>query len=106
MTVRAMVSAIRQFSQNVSIKLKRIIIVDHQVQMKRMNKRVKKYQKQVQTKMTSNNSIDLDTDTTGNSFANIFGVPKIPEIVSTTSESDDDIELEEYQLPYTDLAKP
>jgi alpha-D-ribose 1-methylphosphonate 5-triphosphate diphosphatase PhnM len=105
MTTRAMFSAIRQFSQNPSVKLKRIIIVDHQVQIKRMSKRVKKYQKQNQTKSsTNNNNIDLDKDD-GQSFTNIFGIPKISEVVSSSSESDDEIEPEEYVLPYIDQAK-
>jgi hypothetical protein len=105
MTVRAMVCAFRQFSQNSSIKLKRIIVVDHQIQIKRMNERVKKYQKEIQSKTTINNNIDFDADD-GNSFTKIFGVPKIPEIVSSTSESDDGIDSEEQQLPYIDHAKP
>ncbi|CAF0719495.1 unnamed protein product [Adineta steineri] len=106
MTVRAMVSAFRQFSQNPLIKLKRIIVVDHQVQIKRINKRVKTYQNQnqIQTKSTNNNNIDFDKDD-GHSFDNIFGVPKSHENVSSSSESDDDVEGEEYQLPYTDHAK-
>jgi hypothetical protein len=105
MTVRAMVSAIRQFSQTSSVKLKRIIITDHHVRIKRISKQVQKYQNQMETRTTNNyNNIDLDDDD-GQSFTNIFGVPRIPEIVSTTSESDDEIEPEEYILPYTDHAK-
>ncbi|CAF0825398.1 unnamed protein product [Rotaria sordida] len=99
MAVRAMISAIRQYSQNLSIKLKRIIIVDHQIQIKQMNKYMKKYQKQIEKTITINNDIDLDSDD-GHSFTYIFGVPKVPEIISSTSESDDDIELEDYQFPY------
>jgi hypothetical protein len=104
MAARAMVSSIRQFSQISSIKLKRILIIDHRVQIKRMSKRIKKFQNQVQSKSSVNNNIDLDIED-GLSFANIFGIPKMPEIVSTTSESDDEIEPEEYKLPYTDHAK-
>ncbi len=104
MTIRAMISSIRQFSQSSSVKLKRIIIIDNHTRIKRMSKRVKKFQNQFQTKSSNNNHIDLDNDE-GQSFTNIFGVPKIPEIISTTSESDDDIEPEEYQLPYVDHAK-
>jgi hypothetical protein len=100
MTNRAMVSSIRQFSHNPSIKLKRIVLIDHHVRIKRMSKRVKKYQNQIQP---TNNNIDLDADS-GLSFTNIFGVPKLPELVST-SESDDDVEPEEYDLPYVDQAK-
>lgn len=103
MTVRAMVCAFRQFSRNSSIKLKRIIVVDHQVQIKRMNERVKKYQTQTQLKNTANNNIDLDADD-GHSFTNIFGVPKVPEMIPSSSESDDGLESEE-ELPYTDHAK-
>jgi len=104
MAARAMVSSIRQFSQISSIKLKRILVIDHHVQIKRMSKRIKKFQNQVQSKSSVNNNIDLDTDD-GLSFTNIFGIPKMPEIVSTTSESEDEIEPEEYKLPYTDHAK-
>ena len=105
MTIRAMFSAIRQFSHSPAIKLKRINIIDHQVRIKRMSKRVKKYQNQLRKTTTNNpNNIDLDADD-GQSFTNIFGVPKIPEIVSTTSESDDEMEPEEYELPYVDHAK-
>ncbi|CAF2428088.1 unnamed protein product [Rotaria sp. Silwood2] len=99
MAARAMITAIRQYSQNLSTRLKRILIVDHQVQIRRMSKRVKKYQKQLQIKELLNNNIDLDTDD-GHSFTYIFGVPRIPEIASSSSESDDDIEPEDYQLPY------
>jgi hypothetical protein len=103
MAARAMVSAIRQFSQNSSVKLKRIVIVDHQIQIKRMSKRVKKYQNQ--TKLPTGNNIDLDKDD-GHSFANIFGIPKLPEVVgSSSNESDDEMEPEEYSLPYIDHAK-
>ncbi len=104
MAARAMISSIRQFSQISSIKLKRIIIIDHHVQIKRLSKRIKKFQNQVPSKSSVNHNIDLDAEE-GLSFTNIFGVPKMPEIVSTTSESDDDIEPEEYKLPYTDHAK-
>ena len=105
MTTRAMVTAIRQFSQNPSVKLKRIIIADHHGQIKRMNKRVKKYQRQNQTKTNNNNNhIDLDKDD-GQSFANIFGIPKIPEVGSSSSESEDEVEADEDLLPYTDHAK-
>jgi hypothetical protein len=104
MTNRAMVSSIRQFSHTALVKLKRIVIVDHHIPIKRMSKRVKKYQNQIQSKSSMNSNIDLDADD-GQSFTNIFGVPKIPEIVSTTSESEDDIEPEEYELPYVDHAK-
>ncbi len=104
MAARAMVSSIRQFSQISSIKLKRILVIDHHVQIKRMSKRVKKFQNQLKTKPTINNNIDLDADE-GLSFTNIFGVPKISELGSTTSESEDEIEPEEYEHPYADLAK-
>ncbi|CAF3407205.1 unnamed protein product [Rotaria socialis] len=101
MTGRAMICAIRQYSLNSSIKLKRIIIVDYEVQIKRMSKRVKKYHAAVQKSLPLTNNIDFDGDD-GQSFAYIFGVPKIPEIVSSESESenDNDIEAEEDQLPY------
>ena len=101
MTARAMLSSIRQFSHSGSTKLKRIIIIDHEVKIKRMSQRVKKYQNQIQTKPSNN--IDLDADG-GLSFTNLFGVPKIPETTST-SESDEDNEPEEYILPYIDHAK-
>ncbi|UJR38233.1 hypothetical protein I4U23_030906 [Adineta vaga] len=98
MTVRAMVSAFRQFSQNVSIKLRRIIVVDHHVQIKRMSKRVKQYQNRIQ--MKTNNNIDFDHDD-GHSFVSVFGEQKI----SNISSSEDETESEEYQLPYTDHAR-
>lgn len=104
MTVRAMVSAVRQYSQNVSMKIKRINIVDHDAQIKRMKKRVNKYLKQTETKLTTSDSIDLDDDD-GKSFAYIFGVPTIPEILSSSSESDDEIEPEDYQHPYKHQTK-
>jgi hypothetical protein len=104
MTNRAMVSSILQFSHSTPIKLKRIVIIDHHVQIKRMSKRVKKFQNQLKTKPTINNNIDLDADE-GLSFTNIFGVPKISELGSTTSESEDEIEPDEYEHPYADLAK-
>lgn len=102
MTVRAMISSIRQFSRNGTGKLQRIVIIDHHSSIKRMSKRVKKYQNQFPSK-TSTNKIDFDLDD-GQSFTNIFGVPKLPEIVSSTSDSEND-EGEEYQLPYVDHAK-
>lgn len=108
MAVRAMVSTIHQFSQVPSIKLKRIFIIDHYAQIKRMSRRVKKYQNQIQLKNASNNNpnnIDLDADQGHSSFAHIFGVPQIPEVVSSTSESDDEAEPEEYRTPYVDHAK-
>ena len=94
MTVRAMVSAIQQYSQNLSSKLKRIIIVDHYEQIKRMSKRVQKYQKQTQAKSSINNDkIDFNNDDE-QSFVSVFGVPKISKAVSSNSETDDDHELE------------
>ncbi|CAF1610522.1 unnamed protein product [Rotaria magnacalcarata] len=99
MTARAMICAIRQYSLNSLIKLKRIIIVDYEAQIKRMGKRVKKYHTAVQKSLPLTNNIDFDGDD-GQSFAYIFGVPKIPEIVSSESENDNDIEVEEDQLPY------
>lgn len=101
MTVRAMISAIRQFSLNGTGKLQRIVIIDHHSSIKRLNKCVKKYQKQFPSK-SSPNRIDFDLDD-GQSFANIFGVPKLPEMISSTSESEND--GEEYQLPYVDHAQ-
>ncbi|CAF3412168.1 unnamed protein product [Rotaria sp. Silwood1] len=101
MTFRAMISAIRQYSQNSSITLKRIIIVDHQIQIKRMSKRVEKYQKQLQKPISHNNNNNIDLNTGDrHSFAYIFGVPKISEVTSSASDTDDDIEPEDYQLPY------
>lgn len=100
-----MLTAIRLFSQNLSIKLRRCLIIDHYMQINRLSKRVKIYQNQVQGKASTSNTIDLDSDT-GQSFVNIFGVPKIPAIASTSSESDDaDNEPEEYLMPYIDRAK-
>ena len=99
-----MISALRHYSQNSPSKLKRFIIVDHQVQINRMSKRVKHYQKQVQTKIPLSNSIDLDNDD-GHTFADIFGVPRLPRNNSESSDSDEEFEPEEYILPYTDQAK-
>ena len=100
MTVRAMLSAIRQFSRTSTGKLTRVSIIDRQPLIKRMSRRVRKYQNQT----ASNNTI-IDIDDT-QSFTQIFGVPKLPEIVSTTSDSDDEEnESEEYLLPYVDHAK-
>ena len=102
MAARAIVSSIHQFSHSTSSKLRRIIIVDHQAQIKRMSKRVQQYQRQIQTK---SNHIDLDADA-GLSFTNIFGVPKITQTISSSSESDDDNnQPEEYTLPYIDQAR-
>lgn len=106
MGVRAMISALRQFSQNSSAKLKRFIIVDHQVQIQRMSRRVKKYQKQVQTKISIGNNIDLDNDD-GHAFAEVFGVPQsvMPVPNSSGSDSEEEVEPEEYILPYIDQAR-
>ena len=106
MSVRAMISALRQYSQSSSIKLKRFVIVDHQVQINRMSKRVKIYQKRIGTKLQLNNSVDLDNDD-GQTFAEIFGVPRLPlnNTSNGSSESDEEVEPEEYILPYTDQAK-
>ncbi|CAF3321144.1 unnamed protein product [Rotaria socialis] len=68
MTARAMICAIRQYSLNSSIKLKRIIIVDYEVQIKRMSKHVKKYHAAVQKSLPLTNNIDFDGDD-GQSFA-------------------------------------
>lgn len=102
MAARAIVSSIRQYSHSNSIKLRRITIIDHQVQIKRMSKRVQKYQRQIQAKPS--NQIDLDLDE-GISFTNIFGVPKITQAISSSSDSDDNDQPEEYVLPYIDQAK-
>lgn len=105
MAVRAMVSTVRQFSLIPTVKLKRILVIDHHAQIKRISRRVKKYQNQIQSRNLINNSnIDIDGDDE-RSFANIFGVPQIPEVVSSTSESDDEAEPEEYRFPYVDHAK-
>ena len=103
MTVRAMLSAIRQFSRTSTGKLTRVSIIDRQPLIKRMSRRVRKYQNQTAPTASNNTIIDID-DT--QSFTQIFGVPKLPEIVSTTSDSDDEEnESEEYLLPYVDHAK-
>lgn len=106
MTVRAMVSAFRLFSQNPAIKLKRIVVVDHQAQIKRMSKRVKQYQRRVETTPSQHqrHSVDFDTDD-GQSFASIFGVRRASKTIASADESDEDADAEEYQLPYTDHAR-
>jgi hypothetical protein len=114
MAVRAMISAIRQLSQNPSMRLRRIVVVDHQTRIKSLSKRVKKYQKQsrrqdsakshpsAQLKRVSSNANHIDLDAGDEqSFASAFGVPKIPEVTTGTSDS----EPEEYAVPYTDNAK-
>ena len=107
MTVRAMVCALRQFSQNPSIRLKRFVIVDHYSQIHRISQRVKKYQKITQFSQQQkliNSHIDLDNDDT-ESFCSIFGVPKIPDVVSSTSESEEEMDSEDYSLPYASHAR-
>jgi hypothetical protein len=99
MAARAMINSIQQFSQNTSIKLKRILIVDHHTQIKRMSKHMTKFQNQLQRKDSINNNIDL------NRVKEQSNVPKLPENISTASDSDDDNEPEEYQLPYVDRPK-
>lgn len=99
MTFRAMILAIRQHSKSTSTKLKRIIIVYQPTQIKRINKRMQKYQKNMQKSVTFNDNIDLDNDDEV-SFAYLFGVPKIPEITSSSSESDNDTEPNDVHLPY------
>ncbi|CAF1605300.1 unnamed protein product [Adineta ricciae] len=102
MAVRAMVSAFRRFSMNSSIKLKRILVVDHHVQITRMSKRVKQYQSRTQTKASTNVNFTVDDEQT---FTNVFGVPKVSDVPSSAGESDEETESEEYQLPYTDHAR-
>lgn len=102
MAVRAMVSAFRRFSMNPSIKLKRILVVDHHVQINRMSKRVKQYQSRTQTKASTNVNFIADDEQT---FASVFGVPKVSDVPSSGGESDEETESEEYQLPYTDHAR-
>jgi hypothetical protein len=106
MSVRAMLSAFRQFSKKSSIHLRQFIIVDHRTQINRMSKRLKQYQSLVQTKLTNNKNIDLN-DVDSKSFGSVFGVPTIAQLATSSSESDDDDddESEQYRLPYTDHAK-